>query len=160
MKAESEGLIILKVIQTSCEDETIELGFRIGKNCKGGEIIALSGDLGAGKTYFVKGIGKGLGIEDRVINSPTFLICQSYTSGRLPLYHFDIYRLSDFSEIEDIGWYDYLGNGGVIVIEWAEKIEEYIISGNLLWTTINIISENLREFVFRAKDKKMEYLLD
>lgn len=160
MKAESEGLITLKVIQTSCEDETIELGFRIGKNCKGGEIIALSGDLGAGKTYFVKGIGKGLGIVDRVINSPTFLICQSYTSGRLPLYHFDIYRLSDFSEIEDIGWYDYLGNGGVIVIEWAEKIEEYIISGNLLWTTINIISENVREFVFRAKDKKMEYLLD
>lgn len=160
MKAESEGLITLKVIQTSCEDETIELGFRIGKNCKGGEIIALSGDLGAGKTYFVKGIGKGLGIEDRVINSPTFLICQSYISGRLPLYHFDIYRLSDFSEIEDIGWYDYLGNGGVIVIEWAEKIEEYIISGNLLWTTINIISENVREFVFRAKDKRMEYLLD
>ena len=160
MKVKSEELVTLITIKTSCDNETIELGYRIGKNCKGGEIVALCGDLGAGKTCFVKGIGKGLNIEDRVINSPTFLICQSYTSGRLPLFHFDLYRLSDFSEIEDIGWYDYLNSDSVIVIEWAEKIREYLISDNVLWVTINIISENIREFVISANNKKLKYLLD
>lgn len=160
MKIENDDLITLEVQRTTSGDETLELGFRIGKNCKGGEIIALIGNLGAGKTHLVKGIGKGLGIADKTITSPTFIICQSYTSGRLPLYHFDLYRITDFSEIEDIGWYDYISSEGVVVVEWAEKIEEYIISDTLLWISIEILSEREREFVFKAKSRKIDYLLE
>lgn len=158
MKRKNNELMTLKVIKTSSEDETIELGFKIGKNCKGGEIIALVGDLGSGKTNFVKGLGKGLGIINRVITSPTFVICQSYTSGRLPLFHLDLYRLSDFQEVEDIGWYDFVSSKGVIVIEWAEKIKDYITLDNLLWISIQVLSDNIREFVFKAKSKDMGYL--
>jgi tRNA threonylcarbamoyladenosine biosynthesis protein TsaE len=159
MKRKSDELIILRAIKTSSEDETIQLGFNIGKNCKGGEVIALCGDLGAGKTNFVKGVGKGLNIN-RVLTSPTFLICQSYMTGRLPLYHFDLYRVSDFSEVEDIGWYDFLNSKGVIIIEWAEKIEDFLFSyQTILWVFINIISENEREFVFKTNNNQVSYLL-
>ncbi|MCX7770564.1 MAG: tRNA (adenosine(37)-N6)-threonylcarbamoyltransferase complex ATPase subunit type 1 TsaE [Proteobacteria bacterium] len=159
MKRKSDELFILKTYTTKSEEETIKLGIEIGKRCRGGEIIALIGDLGAGKTNFVKGIGKGLGIE-RLITSPTFVICQTYTSGRLILYHFDLYRLSDFSELEDMGWYDFINSGGVTIIEWADKIEEYIVSENLLWVNIKIIAENIREFVFSSEDEKMSYLFN
>lgn len=160
MKRKNNELIILKSEITNSESETIELGYKIGKNCKGGEIIALMGDLGAGKTNLVKGIAKGLGLSEKVITSPTFIICQSYASGRLPLYHFDLYRILDFNEIEDIGWYDYILSGGVIVVEWAEKIKEYLTFENTMWILIQVISENKRKLVFRAKNKKMFYLLE
>ncbi|GJM14690.1 MAG: hypothetical protein DHS20C13_00170 [Thermodesulfobacteriota bacterium] len=102
-------------------DETLKLGEIIGKSLNPGSIIALVGDLGAGKTVLVKGIAKGLGIDEEP-NSPTFVIMNSY-EGRLPLYHFDLYRLSDEEELLGIGYDEYFFGDGVAAVEWADRIE-------------------------------------
>ena len=103
-------------------DETLKLGEIIGKSLNPGSIIALVGDLGAGKTVLVKGIAKGLGIDEEP-NSPTFVIMNSY-EGRLPLYHFDLYRLSDEEELLGIGYDEYFFGDGVAAVEWADRIED------------------------------------
>ena len=105
------------------ETETFELGFRLGVEAKPGEIYCLDGDLGVGKTVFTKGFAKGLGINEPV-SSPTFTIVQEYHEGRIPFYHFDVYRISDLSEMDEIGYEDYFYGNGVCFIEWAELIEE------------------------------------
>lgn len=105
--------------------DTAMLGMAIGSRCRGGEIIALRGDLGAGKTQFTKGVGEILA-AGREITSPTFIIAQIYSGGRLPLVHMDLYRIASFEEIEEIGWHDFLALKGVVVIEWAERIEEHL----------------------------------
>ncbi len=116
---------------TSSEEETIALGERIAKKLKTGDLVALSGDLGAGKTTLVKGIAKGLGVKDyRHVNSPSFVIVKEY-KGKIPLFHFDIYRLDKLKEIEDIGYEDYLGRRGVVVIEWANKMGRILPRGHL-----------------------------
>lgn len=107
------------------EKDTYEMGFRLGKEAKKGEIYCLSGDLGTGKTVFTKGFAKGLGIEEPV-SSPTFTIVQEYKEGRLPLYHFDVYRIADIEEMEEIGYEDYFYGDGVCFIEWAELIKELL----------------------------------
>jgi len=106
-------------IQSNSIEETLQLGRRVAEGLKGGEVIALTGELGAGKTVFVKGLAKGLGIEE-TITSPTFVLARTY-QGRLLLHHIDLYRLETCNDLDSIGIDDYLGGGGVIAIEWAEK---------------------------------------
>ena len=101
--------------------ETEALGERLAARLTGGEVIAYTGDLGAGKTAFTRGLARGLGITDRV-TSPTFTIVNEYEGGRLPLFHFDMYRLSSSDELYDIGWEDYLERGGVCAVEWSENV--------------------------------------
>lgn len=112
--------------QTNSPEETYLLGKELGEKAKAGEIYTLSGDLGTGKTVFTQGFAAGLDIGEPV-NSPTFTIVQVY-EGRLPFYHFDVYRIFDPEEMEEIGYEDYFFGEGICLIEWAEKIEELIPS--------------------------------
>ena len=114
-----------EVIESLREQDTYDLGKKLGESCKAGDIILLNGDLVVGKTVFTKGFGKGLGIEEP-ISSPTFTIMQIYEQGRLPLYHFDVYRIADPEEMDEIGYEDYFFGKGVCLIEWASLIEELI----------------------------------
>lgn len=113
------------VIESFSEKETWDLGYHIGKSCHPGEVVLLNGDLGVGKTVFTKGFAAGMGIEEPVC-SPTFTIVQIYESGRLPLYHFDVYRIADVEEMEEIGYEDYFYGEGVCLIEWAKLIREIL----------------------------------
>lgn len=101
--------------------ETEELGAQLAARLRPGDVVAYTGDLGAGKTAFTRGIARGLGIPERV-TSPTFTIVNEYEGGRLPLFHFDLYRLGDPEELFDIGWEDYLARGGVCAVEWSENV--------------------------------------
>lgn len=114
-----------EVIESLREQDTYDLGKKLGESCKAGDIILLNGDLGVGKTIFTKGFGKGLGIEEP-ISSPTFTIMQIYEQGRLPLYHFDVYRIADPEEMDEIGYEDYFYGEGVCLIEWADLIREIL----------------------------------
>ena len=109
------------VIETYCSMDTFEVGTKLGLKLKLGDIVYLNGEMGTGKTEFTKGIAKGLDVEDYVV-SPTFTIVNEYV-GRCPLYHFDVYRISDEEEMYDIGFDEYLYGDGVVVIEWAELIK-------------------------------------
>ena len=113
------------VIETHDTEETFEVGRTIGMNAKPGQIYTLTGDLGVGKTVFTQGVAAGLGITEPV-NSPTFTIIQEYEDGRLPFYHFDVYRIGDLEEMEEIGYDDYFFGQGICLIEWAELIEEIL----------------------------------
>lgn len=103
--------------------ETEDLGAALAERLKPGTVVAFSGDLGAGKTAFVRGMARGLGISERV-TSPTFTIVNEYEGGRLPLFHFDMYRLGSSDELFDIGWEDYLVRGGVCAVEWSENVSD------------------------------------
>ena len=102
-------------------DETEAVGARLAEALTPGSVVAFTGDLGAGKTAFTRGLARGLGVPDRV-TSPTFTIVNEYEGGRLPLFHFDMYRLGSADELFDIGWEDYLRRGGVCAVEWSENI--------------------------------------
>ena len=117
----------MAVIDSFCAKDTYELGEKIGQMAKPGMVISLTGDLGVGKTVFTQGLAKGLGIEETV-NSPTFTIIQVYDEGRIPLYHFDVYRIGDPEEMYEIGYEDYFFGEGVCLIEWSKLIEELIPS--------------------------------
>ena len=108
---------------THSPDETRALGRKLAQAVQGGTVVAFTGDLGAGKTAFVSGMAEGLGIEERV-TSPTFTIVNEYEGGRLPLFHFDMYRLGSADELFHIGWEDYLARNGVCAVEWSENVEE------------------------------------
>ena len=112
------------IIETNSEKETFELGKKIGENAKAGQIYTLTGDLGVGKTVFTQGLAAGLGITEPV-NSPTFTIVQMYEDGRLPFYHFDVYRIGDIEEMEEIGYEDCFYGEGVCLIEWADLIQDH-----------------------------------
>ena len=113
------------VYETNSPDETFKIGAEFGKKAEKGQIIALTGDLGVGKTLFSKGFAKGLGITEAV-SSPTFTIVKVYEGGRLPFYHFDVYRIADTDEMDEIVLDDYLFGEGASLIEWADLIEELI----------------------------------
>lgn len=117
-----------RVYETESPEETFALGEMFGRAAKPGQVICLDGDLGVGKTVFTQGFAKGLGVKDPVV-SPTFTIVHEYTDGRIPLYHFDVYRIEDVDEMEEIGYDDYFFGGGVCLIEWAEKIREILPGG-------------------------------
>ena len=126
------------------DKDTIELGARLAKKLSAGDVIALCGDLGSGKTTFTKGIGRGLGVKDsRHINSPTFVLIKEY-NGRMPMYHLDLYRLDRLQDIENIGVKEYIYGDGVTVIEWAEKIKE-ILPENCIIVKIKVKGECKRK---------------
>lgn len=104
-------------------EETEALGARLAERLAPGTVVAFTGDLGAGKTAFVRGLARGLGITERV-TSPTFTIVNEYEGGRLPLFHFDMYRLGSSEELFDIGWEDYLRRGGICAVEWSEIVAD------------------------------------
>lgn len=113
------------IIETNNAEETFALGRKLGSRALPGQIYTLIGDLGVGKTVFTQGMASGLGITEP-INSPTFTIIQEYEEGRLPFYHFDVYRIGDIEEMEEIGYDDYFFGQGVTMIEWANLIEELL----------------------------------
>ena len=113
------------VRETYSEQETFELGKEIGESAQSGDVFTLEGDLGVGKTIFTKGLAYGLGVREDVV-SPTFTIVQEYEDGRLPFYHFDVYRIGDVEEMEEVGFEDYIMGDGVSLIEWANLIEEIL----------------------------------
>ena len=110
-------------IITNSPAETEAAGAALAQKLGPGAVIAFTGDLGAGKTAFTRGLARGLGVEER-ITSPTFTIVNEYEGGRLPLFHFDMYRLGSADELFDIGWEDYLARGGVCAVEWSENIDD------------------------------------
>ena len=113
------------VLETRSPEETFNVGKGLGEHAIPGQVFTLTGDLGVGKTVFTQGLAEGLGIEEPV-NSPTFTIVQVYEEGRLPFYHFDVYRIGDVEEMEEIGFEDYILGDGVSLIEWANLIEEIL----------------------------------
>lgn len=113
------------IIETNSPQETKELGKKMAERAKPGDVFTLVGDLGVGKTVFTQGIAEGLGIDEPV-NSPTFTIVQEYESGRMPFYHFDVYRIGDPEEMDEIGFDDYIYGDGLCLIEWADLIEEIL----------------------------------
>ena len=115
----------MKFTDSFSAEETFEAGRRMGMTAAPGTIICLNGDLGTGKTVFTKGVAAGLGITEPVV-SPTFTIVQIYEEGRLPLYHFDVYRIDDPDEMEEIGYRDYFYGNGVTIVEWSDLIDELI----------------------------------
>lgn len=115
----------VRIFHSASAEDTFSLGEKCGSICHPGDIILLNGELGVGKTVFSKGFGKGLGIQEP-ISSPTFTLIQIYEDGRLPLYHFDVYRIADIWEMDEIGYEDCFFGNGVCLIEWAERIEELL----------------------------------
>ena len=113
------------IIETNSPQETKELGKKMAERAKPGDVFTLVGDLGVGKTVFTQGIAEGLGIDEPV-NSPTFTIVQEYESGRMPFYHFDVYRIGDPEEMDEIGFDDYIYGDGLCLIEWADLISEIL----------------------------------
>lgn len=111
--------------ETFSPEETFALGVELGRKAVPGQVCTLVGDLGVGKTVFTQGIAKGLGIEEPIC-SPTFTIVQVYEQGRMPFYHFDVYRIGDIEEMEEIGYEDYFYGTGLTMIEWADLIEELL----------------------------------
>lgn len=114
-----------KIFETYSEKETFALGEKLGMEATPGQTFTLIGDLGVGKTVFTQGFAKGLGITEHV-NSPTFTIVQIYEEGRLPFYHFDVYRIGDVEEMDEVGYEDYIYGDGVSLIEWANLIEDIL----------------------------------
>lgn len=121
------NVIKKQVIETYSPGESFDLGEKIGRESAPGQVFTLIGDLGVGKTVFTQGVAKGLGIREPV-NSPTFTIVQIYEEGRMPFYHFDVYRIGDVEEMEEIGYEDYFYGEGLCLIEWANLIEEILPS--------------------------------
>lgn len=122
-------------------EETERLGAALGRLLTAGDIIAYRGDLGAGKTAFTRGLAKGLGCTEQV-TSPTYTIVNEYLNGRLPLFHFDMYRLSSSDDLWGIGWDDYLDRQGVCAVEWSENVEDALEGA--LWVTVSRIDDNTR----------------
>ena len=130
-------------IQTHSPEETEAVGRKIAAKLLPGDIIAYSGDLGAGKTAFTRGLAAGLGVTEQV-TSPTYTIVNEYLSDRLPLFHFDMYRLGSADELFDIGWEDYLARGGICAVEWSENVEEALTGALRITITKDSADETVR----------------
>ena len=140
-----------KEIYVKSEDETRELGKRLAEKLETGDIVALIGDLGTGKTAFTRYIAEALGVKEPV-TSPTFTIVREHTDGRIPLYHFDVYRVYDPDELYEIGFEEYLFGGGVCIIEWADLIEDLLPAGTLVINIKRGEGETEREYSFAVKE--------
>ncbi len=139
------------VIVTSSADETRELGCRLGRLLRAGDAVALSGELGTGKTVFVQGLARGLGVDEGIlVTSPTFVILHEYP-GRTALYHFDFYRLKEEREARDLGAEEYLDGDGVTAAEWADKFPD-LFGVNTLWVRFRMAGENGRRLEFSPGD--------
>lgn len=146
-----------RVDSTSVE-QTHTLGAALGVSAHPGDVLALEGDLGAGKTNLVQGLARGLGIRDDV-NSPTFILANEYYSGRLPLYHIDAYRVADAAEAAGFGLDDYLTGQGVTVIEWAERVRA-ALPADVLWVELVYAGENERRLAFTALGPRAQVWLN
>ena len=131
--------------ESNSYEETQKFAEEFSKTLKAGDVLCMYGDLGVGKTVFTQGFAKGLGIEEP-INSPTFTIVQEYHEGRLPLYHFDVYRIADVSEMDEIGYEEYFFSDGVCLIEWGTLIEELLPDNTI---TITIEKDLQKGFDYR-----------
>lgn len=141
-------------IESNSSQQTSDIGFAIGKQAGEGDVFALSGELGAGKTCFTAGLARGLGVtEDYAITSPTFTFINEYP-GRCRLYHFDVYRLNHLIELDDLGYEEYVSGRGVVVIEWAEKIAGALPSDAVI-IHFQYVDENRRVIRFRGPQKKI-----
>lgn len=150
----------MKKILMKNERETTELGYKLGSLIDFPAIVCLSGDLGAGKTTFVQGFSKGLGVSEN-ITSPTFTIVNEY-NGRLKLYHFDVYRISSSDEMYEIGFDEYISSDAVCIIEWAEMIEDLLQGIEKLWIEIKYAEGSTfkRELLMRPEGEKYEKLVE
>lgn len=137
-----------KFLSKSPED-TEKIGEELGRQINEGCVIAYRGGLGMGKTCFTRGLAKGLGSYDTV-TSPTFALINEYPSGRIPLYHFDMYRVSGWEDLYSTGFFDYIDEGGVIAAEWSENIES-ALPDNTIYVTINKLDDNTREIIITKK---------
>ena len=135
---------------TNAPEETEKIGAALGKIIKPGTVLAYRGDLGAGKTAFTRGLAKGLGCSD-MVTSPTYTIVNEYLSGRLPLFHFDMYRLASSDDLWDIGWEDYLERGGVFAGEWSENVADAM--ENAIWVTIEKCGEDSRRITIEGGEE-------
>lgn len=140
---------------SSSAQQTMDIACLMGRKLKGGDIIALSGDLGSGKTCFTGGLAKGLGLsEEYRITSPTFTLINEY-QGRCNLYHFDVYRLNGCKEFEELGYEEYFSNNGVVAIEWAEKIES-ILPENIISIKFDYVDESTRKIIIKGSKDMLE----
>lgn len=142
----------MTTVITHSPAETKHLGQVLGRRLKPNMVVGLSGGLGAGKTVLVKGIAYGMGIAQDEILSPTFVLIREYKGKKMPLFHFDFYRLEKTSAINSLGMEEYFSRGGACVVEWADKVKDYLPKECLL-ITIDILSENERKFRFQAKGR-------
>ena len=134
---------------TNSPEETEALGQKLGAVLKPGTLIAYRGDLGAGKTAFTRGLARGLG-SAMCVTSPTYTIVNEYTDGRIPLFHFDMYRLSSSDELWDIGWEDYLERGGVCAVEWSENVADALEGA--VWITLEKLGDETRRITIEGDD--------
>ena len=140
---------------TQSAGATFEAGRTVGENLKSGDVVALIGELGSGKTCFVGGLARGLGVgEDYMITSPTFTLVNEYP-GRCTLYHLDVYRLNDEGQLQDLGYDEFLDDGGVVVIEWADKIA-CAVPENAIQVNFEYLDENMRKMTIRGPKEKMQ----
>ena len=134
---------------TNSPAETEVIGAALGKKIKPGTVIAYRGDLGAGKTAFTRGLAKGLGCHE-IVTSPTYTIVNEYLGGRIPLFHFDMYRLRCSDDLFDIGWEDYLDRGGVCAVEWSENVDDAM--EDAVYITIEKLGEDSRRITIEGGD--------
>ena len=134
---------------TNSPEETEAIGAALGKIIKPGTVIAYRGDLGAGKTAFTRGLARGLGCME-IVTSPTYTIVNEYLGGRIPLFHFDMYRLGSSDDLFDIGWDDYLDRGGVCAVEWSENVDDAM--EDALYITIEKLGEDSRRITIEGGD--------
>ena len=141
---------------TNSPEETEAVGAGLGKVLTPGSIIAYRGDLGAGKTAFTRGLARGLGADEQV-TSPTYTIVNEYLSGRIPLFHFDMYRLLSSDDLWDIGWEDYLDRGGVCAVEWSENVEDAM--ENAIFVSIEKTGDETRRITIEGGDSLADFSL-
>lgn len=144
------------VFFTNSPEETEAVGQALGKVLQPGTVLAYTGDLGAGKTAFTRGLARGLGSTEQV-TSPTYTIVNEYLSGRLPLFHFDMYRLASADDLWDIGWEDYLDRNGVCAVEWSENVTEAM--ENAIWVRIEKTGEESRRITIEGGDCLADFSL-
>ena len=135
------------IFETNSPTQTENIGAALGKKIKPGTVIAYRGDLGAGKTAFTRGLARGLGCTE-IVTSPTYTIVNEYLGGRIPLFHFDMYRLRTSDDLFDIGWEDYLDRGGVCAVEWSENVDDAM--EDALYITIEKLGEDTRRITIEG----------
>lgn len=144
----------MEVYFSQCPEETEKIAAMLANELNGGEVIAFRGDLGMGKTCFTRGLAAGLGFSGEV-TSPTFALINEYLGGRLPLYHFDMYRISAWEELYSSGFFEYIEEGGVVAAEWSENIEN-ALPENTIYVEIEALSENERKITVYHKKETEE----
>lgn len=142
----------MEVYISNSRGQTVEIGENLGKTINGGEVVAFRGDLGSGKTCFTSGLAKGLGYKGDV-TSPTFALINEYLGGRLPLYHFDMYRISSWDELYSCGFFEYIEEGGVVAAEWSENIES-ALPDNTIYVEFEKTGENSRKITVFKKGEE------